>query len=103
MAKRSRTCYLCGEKYQYCGTCSQDRMKPTWMAEFHSESCKDIFNICTKYNMGLMSKEDAQKALSACDLSNKDNFKPYVQNDLKAIFAQSKTAPKTHEVVETKE
>lgn len=105
MARRKRECYLCGETYQYCPTCSQDRLKPVWMAEFHSESCKDIFDICTRYNMGLISKEQAKDALKACDLTNKENFKSYVQHDLEVIFEdetkkKSKKAEPTHEVVE---
>jgi hypothetical protein len=34
-----------------------------------------------------MSKSEAQDALNACDLSNKENFKSYVQRDLENIFA----------------
>ena len=44
MARRQRTCYLCGDKYEYCPTCTQDKFKPTWMVEFHSENCKNIFD-----------------------------------------------------------
>ena len=91
MARRSRSCYLCGETYKYCGSCSQDRMKPAWMAEFHSESCKDIFDICTRFNLDMISKAEAQEALSACDLSNRENFKSYVQTDLENIFAEQKS------------
>ena len=87
MGRRQRTCYLCGTEYEYCPTCTQDKMKPAWMTEFHSESCKNIFDICTRFNLGLMSKEEAQKALAECDLSNKENFKSYVQHDLENIFA----------------
>lgn len=94
MGRKTRECYLCGETYKYCPTCSQDRMKPSWMAEFHSEDCKSIFDICTRYNMGMMSKAEAQEALSKCDLSNKANFKSYVQRDLANIFAEDqKPAP----------
>lgn len=112
MGRRQRECYLCGEKYQYCGTCSQDRMKPTWMAEFHDENCKNIFDICTRYNMELINKTEAKAELSKCDLSNKANFKDYVQRDLANIFAEDPKpvskpavpkAAKAHEVVETKE
>ena len=88
MGRRSRTCYLCGQDYQYCPTCTQDKAKPAWMSEFHSESCKNIFDICTRFNMGRMSKEEAQDALNTCDLSNKSNFKSYVQRDLVKIFAE---------------
>jgi hypothetical protein len=88
MGRRNRECYLCGEDYQYCPTCSQDNMKPVWMSDFHSENCKNIFDICTRFNMQLMSKTEAQDALNACDLSNKENFKSYVKRDLEVIFAE---------------
>lgn len=88
MGRRNRECYLCGRDYQYCGGCSQDRMKPAWMSEFHSESCKNIFDICTRFNMKLMSKTEAQEALKACDLSNRENFKSYVKHDLDVIFEE---------------
>ena len=88
MGRRSRECYLCGQDYQYCPTCSQDKMKPAWMYEFHSENCKNIFDICTRFNMSLMSKVEAKDALNACDLSNKENFKSYVIRDLDVIFAE---------------
>ena len=107
MARRKRECYLCGESYEYCGSCSQDRTKPSWMAEFHSESCKNIFDICTRYNLGMMSKAEAQKALESCDLTNKANFKSYVQRDLEVIFEEEpkKKAKKSesHEVVNQEE
>lgn len=88
MGRRSRECYLCSQDYQYCPTCSQDKMKPAYMSEFHSENCKNIFDICTRFNMNLMSKVETQAALNACDLSNKANFKSYVQRDLEVIFAE---------------
>jgi hypothetical protein len=88
MGRRNRECYLCGKGYQYCSTCSQDKMKPVWMSEFHSENCKNIFDICTRFNMNLMSKAEARNALNACDTSNKSNFKSYVQHDLDVIFEE---------------
>lgn len=109
MGRRTRECYLCGSTYQYCPTCSQDKMKPAWMSEFHSESCKNIFDICTRFNMKLMSKSEAQDALNACDLSNKANFKSYVNRDLEVIFAEEpkkkakKAESESHEVVIKKE
>ena len=86
MGRRQRECYLCGFKYEYCPTCSQDRTKPSWMAEFHSENCKDIFDICTRFNMELFTKEEAKEAIEKCDLSNKLNFRPSVQNTLSNLL-----------------
>ena len=88
MGKRDRKCYLCGESYKYCPTCSQDRIKPSWMTEFHSEDCKNIFDICTRFNLQMISKTEAKKELNSCDLSNKEKFKSYVQHDLEVIFAE---------------
>lgn len=92
MGRKNRQCYLCGESYKYCGSCSNDRTKPAFLSEFHSESCKKIFDICTRFNMGMMSKAEAKEALLSCDLSNKENFKDYVKRDLEKIFAEE---PKT--------
>lgn len=86
MAKKNRVCLTCKEKYSYCPNCN--RKDPAWMAEFHSESCKDIFDICTRYNMQMLTKAEAQKALKSCDLSNKENFADFVQRDLENIFAE---------------
>jgi hypothetical protein len=60
------------------------------MAEFHEENCKNIFQICTQFNVGLLTKEQAQEALNACDLSNKENLKAFIQRDLENIFAEDK-------------
>ena len=95
MGRRTRECYLCGEKYSYCPTCSQDKMKPSWMAEFHSENCKNIFDIATRFNLQLLTKEEAKSAMEQCDLSNKENFKSYVQQDLENIFKEEPKLKKT--------
>jgi hypothetical protein len=36
--------------------------------------------------MELMSQDEAQDALNNCDLSNRENFKSYIQHDLENIF-----------------
>lgn len=103
MIKKNKKCLCCNVAYSYCPNCN--RKDPSWMTEFHDENCKLIFDICTRYNMQLMTKEEAQKALSACDLSKKESFKDYIQRDLANIFAEdpkpaaTKAAPKSHEVV----
>ena len=88
MGRRTRECYLCGEKYHYCPTCSQDKGKPTWMIEFHEENCKTVFQICTDFNMKFLTKDEAKESLSKCNLSNKSNFRASVQNTLATIFAE---------------
>jgi len=79
-------------------------MKPAWMNEFHEENCKNIFEICTNFNVNIMSKHEAKAALEQCDLSNKVNFKSFVQRDLENIFKEEPKAKRKqpevpHEVV----
>ena len=74
------------------------------MNEFHSENCKDIFDICTRFNMDMLTKAQAKEELEKRDLSNRENFKSYVQTDLENIFAEEatetkKVSKKSHEVV----
>ena len=84
--KKARECYTCGTKYTYCSNCN--RKDPAWMSEFHAENCKNIFDICTRYNMQMVNKEEAREALNVCDLSNKENFKSYVKRDLENIYKE---------------
>lgn len=83
---RNRTCYLCGRDYQYCPSCTEDRYRPAFMSAYCSQDCADIFDICTRYNMGVVTKEDAKEALLTKDLSRRENFKDCVKNDLNHIL-----------------
>lgn len=94
MAKKNRVCLTCNEKYSYCPNCN--RKDPAWMVEFHSENCKNIFDIATRFNMQLLTKEEAKAAMEQCDLTNKEKFKSYVQQDLENIFAVEESPVKKH-------
>ena len=108
MGKANRKCYVCDTKYEYCKSCGRDRTKPEWMAEFHEANCAIIFETCVRFNMELISKEEAKAMLANCDLSNKASFKESIQTTLAEILGEkSKTAQakttKSHEVVKTEE
>lgn len=90
MVKKNRKCSTCGTKYSYCPNC--DRNVSSWMSTFHDENCKNIFQICTSFNVDAMSKHEAKAALEQCDLSNKENFASCVQRDLEKIFAEEPKA-----------
>ena len=90
MGKRDRSCLCCGTKYQYCPTCSNDRMKPTWMTEFCEESCKELWTVATKFNMQMLTKEEAKEAISALKLKDKSVYVDCVQRDLENIMAEEK-------------
>ena len=79
-------------------------MKPAWYAEFCCEDCKELWLTATKYNMQLVTKEEAAKIISGLTLKDKSEYVDCVQRDLTNILSAtlktkaSKTT-KSHEVV----
>lgn len=69
MAKLNRKCIICGTRYSYCPHCSEDTNKPTWMAIFCGENCKDIYTTLDDFRDGRISRKDAQTVLNGLDLS----------------------------------
>lgn len=51
-----RTCKCCGKEYEYCPNCHKE-LKPLWMATFDCEVCKDLFNLVSAYNLGMVTKD----------------------------------------------
>lgn len=99
MAQRKRICYMCGKKYEYCPTCVEFLGMPKFMTTFHDENCRNVFQICTDYNMKLITKEEAKEKLSKCDLAQKDKFLPDAIATIDEIMGIAK-AQKIHEVVD---
>lgn len=91
MARLNRTCFTCGCKYSYCPSCPEDSDKPAWMAMFHDENCKDIFNVINENFYGHISDEDAIQTLNRCDLSI--NFTYEVRSDIEKL-KNKKIVPK---------
>lgn len=87
MARRDRQCMCCQAKYQYCPTCGQDRMKPTWMVQFCSETCKELWRTATRFNMNLIEKSEAKAIVEALELKEKSAYVECVQKDIDKILA----------------
>lgn len=67
MKKTNRICLTCGKAYSYCPNCTEDELKPTWMALYDTENCREIFNILTDYNAGLINADKADEKLEKCN------------------------------------
>ena len=92
MARRDRQCLCCGTKYSYCPTCGPDKLKPTWMTEFCSESCKELFETATKYNLKKLTKSEAKNIIEKLELKEKSAYVDCVQKDLENILAEEPAA-----------
>ena len=103
--RKNRQCSCCGTQYTYCPDCGgADRLKPTWYADFCCEDCKELWLTATKFNMNLMTKQEAAEIISHLSLKDKTAYVACVQKDLENIFAKedkNKAAKKAeaHEVV----
>lgn len=94
MARRDRQCLCCGTKYSYCPTCSSDKLKPIWMTEFCSESCKELFETATKYNLKKITKDEAKEIIEIIELKDRSAYVECVQKDLENILAEEPVAVK---------
>ena len=86
----NRECIVCGEKYFYCfnQTCYDDQ--PSYMAIFHDENCRDIFNTLNMEYFDHITKNAAIKALKKCDLSvlSKESANPKIKNLVEEMLAE---------------
>jgi hypothetical protein len=63
-------------------------MKPTWMTEFCGEACKELWTVATKFNMQMLTKEEAKAAIEALELKERSAYVECVQHDLENILAE---------------
>lgn len=89
MATNNRKCTCCSKHYSYCPSCSgSDRLAPSWKAEFCSETCKDLWLTCTRYNMQRLTKQEAQDVIKSLPLKPVNEYAQCVQRDLGVILKE---------------
>ena len=94
--KNNTTCIICGQKYHLCIAC--ERKKATWKSWrrfVDNENCYEIYNILNSYKFNKITKLEAKEMLNDVDLSNLENFKEKVQNEIKDILTEEKTVKKS--------
>ena len=65
----NKTCKVCGEKYHYCFNQVCSEKQPSYMALFHDENCKTIFETLNKLYFAQITEKKAVRTLKRCDLS----------------------------------
>ena len=92
MATNNRKCICCNERYSYCPDCNgADRLKPSWYSEFCSETCKDLWLTCTRFNMQRLTKSEAQTIINSLPLKPVTDYVACVQRDLGVILKEEPT------------
>ena len=83
--KHERTCVVCGTKYSYCSHCGEYNPKETWRYVYCSLNCKAVFNACSGFAFGDLTKAEARKLLKKCDLSKREQYGKHLKANLKDI------------------
>jgi hypothetical protein len=102
MAKE-RECLCCLKKYTFCPSCSGAKDEPEWKSEFDEESCKEIFNAVSGYNMGIIPAKDVVAVLKKYNITDTSKYKKSIKNKLDEVIeiveseekAEGKTEVKT--------
>ena len=81
-----RKCICCNNSYEYCGNCGDGRSKPSWMAMYDTEKCKDVFNVVSGYNMGLKQKYEVKAVLDKYSIVDFSKFKDSIKTVLTNLF-----------------
>ena len=85
----NRKCIACGAEYSYCPNCSgPDRHAPYWKSQFCSEDCKTIWDTCTQFNFGKVTKAEAKSILSQISIKDKKEYAQCIQRDFETIFKE---------------
>ncbi len=86
-----RKCVCCGKEYEYCPNCGK-KSQPLWMVSFCSETCKDLFNLVSAYNINRVGKVAVQTFVTEHNITGTDYSEP-----IRKVLAQieiKEAAPK---------
>ena len=94
-----RKCKCCGKSYDYCPNCGKSSSTP-WMFNFDTESCKELFNAVSAYNMNLIKEDGIKKIVSKYNITDFSIYKEDIKN-LLTSFSKVKE-PEKGVVIEEK-
>lgn len=83
MAKQ-RICLCCGKSYEYCPNCGK-QVEPGVTSEFDGESCGEIFNAVSAYNMKLIDAGAVKSVLKKYNVTDFSGYKKSVADVLREV------------------
>lgn len=92
MAKE-RICLCCGKPYSYCPNCG-GKSDPGMTTEFDSESCKEVFNAVSAYNMEIMDANGVKSVLKKYNITDFSKYKKSIVDVLKKVDGVKTETPK---------
>lgn len=92
---KERKCLFCGKEYLYCPNCKDYSLYPTWMFNFDTEKCRDLYKTIGGYNIGVRTIEDVKATLDKHGVTDYSIFPKALQEKL-----SGDTSVKTEDIKE---
>lgn len=86
----TRTCKVCGAKYDYCPTCSGFSALAKWHINFDTDVCHDLFRTLSDYHMGNCKAEDVKAVADMYDVKSFSKFLPKYRLELEEAIKECK-------------
>lgn len=87
-------CIVCGTEYDYCPNCAEFKDAPSWLAEYDTENCKDIWLTLNQFAFNHITKEQALDVLKDKDLSKSKEYPADLQRVLARLYDKKKKETK---------
>ena len=101
MAKE-RECKCCLKKYIFCPSCSSAKNEPEWRSEFDEESCREIFNAVSGYNIGVFTAQGVVEVLRKYNITDTSKYKKSIKNKLDEVIEIVESEEKAESKIEAK-
>ena len=85
-------CTICGKGYHVCKSCREMKDLGPWRMVADNPNCYLIYTTLSRYNGGLISKDEARELLEKRDLRDRDTFKERVRSTIDKIMDEPKRA-----------
>lgn len=69
-----RKCKCCGKEYEYCGHCGQSGKEESWRNLCDTKECREILNIVSAYNLGLVGIEKVTALVSDYGIKDTSDY-----------------------------
>lgn len=92
---KNKKCLACRTSYSHCPGCSRaDRLAPAWKSQFCDEDCMNLWMALTRYNMNILTKNEAKEIISKINLKPIDSYVECVRRDYDKVMAEEKKSRK---------
>ena len=94
----TRKCLCCQRTYEYCPSCGNSNQP--WKFNFDTEDCKEIFNVVSGYNMGIMGLDKIEEVIKKYNITDFSKYKEDVRNLLNSKIGKAGKTIRAKEVID---